>query len=145
MGEERGGTAWEAPPEARVSGRGGPSLPVKRGLPAWAGGCGRAAFCTEIFLFCNWAVRGLAQGHHLWALLLETQGRPHPCWSWRGDRTDLAAPTPCSGSPWGGGESAIISSAQKRVCPSRLEDGDLGLREIRDLFSSPVLPLVCLL
>lgn len=58
-------------------GRGGARLQVELGPRAGRRGRGSTAFCAVIFLFCNWAVRGLAQGH-LGAVLWEAQGRPHP-------------------------------------------------------------------
>lgn len=45
--------------EPGVSGRDGRRPQVEPGLPAWREGCGRTTLCTEIFLFCNWATRGL--------------------------------------------------------------------------------------
>lgn len=50
---------------------------IERDLQAPNRGLGNAAFCAEIFLFCNRAVRGLAQGH-LRAVLMEAHGCPHP-------------------------------------------------------------------
>ena len=90
-----------------------------------------------IFLFCNRAVRGLAQGH-LRAVHLEARGRPHPAWSGRGPgvpgegtartRQPLVR---ASGEALGRRERASSCAlAQKRVCPFHLEDRNLGLREM---------------
>lgn len=71
--------AREAPPEARsewtrwdqAPGRVRPPVPA-RGM--WE----HRILHRDFFLFCNRALRGVAQGQRR-AVLLEAQGRPHPC------------------------------------------------------------------
>lgn len=83
----------------------GTQAPVARVLPAWPEGCGRAAFCTEIFVLQLGSARPRPRSPL--GRALGNAGPPPPLLELKRDRTDVAAPTPSSGSPWGGGESAI--------------------------------------
>lgn len=54
---------WKHRRKPGIRGRGGAQLQVEPGPLAPRRGRGSTAFCAVIFLFCNWAVLGLAQGH----------------------------------------------------------------------------------